>query len=144
MEILITFAIFSILLGVAILMLSQAGRNMTFAQEGHNAHLAAQSLMMVVRQAFEDASENAANASAVSSALAAVINDYAYDRSIEDYSVWIVGATSMEFHSTDAPEADISFVGVPGLNISGSATVIVIAVWNEHGHIAGRAVGVVN
>jgi len=128
------------LLGVAIMVLGQAGRNLTFAQEGHNAHLAAQSLMMVVREAFENASQN--QATAVAPVLAAVIDDDARD--IENYSIWITGAVSIEFHSGDVPETDIGFSGVPGLNISGNTTTIVVAIWNEHGHIAGRAIGVIN
>jgi len=142
-EILIAFALFSILLMTVILMLGQAGRNMAFAQEGHSTHLAAQSLMLVVREALEDASaSDAINPSTSSAILATVIEEYAFRRGIENYSIWIMGGA--EFHSPNAPEANITFTGSAGINISGHATMIITIVWNEYGYIAGRAIGVVN
>ena len=129
-EILISLALFSIIFASSIMVINQSARNMAFARDGYVAHLAAQSLMLATRDAFESTG-NAAT----------TISNYAYQRGAKSYSIWIFGTAPAEFHSQCAPEANVSLTGLAGMNISGYASIIVAVVWNEHGHITGRAIG---
>ncbi|MCL2216762.1 MAG: hypothetical protein FWB91_07045 [Defluviitaleaceae bacterium] len=138
-EILVALALFSIIFASAIAMLGQSRRNLVYAQEGYAAHLAAHRLMLATRDALGRAPASATPARA---SLAAAISDYAEQMDVEIYSVWIFGASTMEFHSDYAPEVTLALGRLSELNISGNASVIVTVVWNEHGNISGRAVGV--
>jgi prepilin-type N-terminal cleavage/methylation domain-containing protein len=48
-EIIIALALFGLLLMAALPLVNQSGRNIAYAQEGYATHLAAQSLMLAVR-----------------------------------------------------------------------------------------------
>ena len=131
-EILIALALFSIIFASSLMVINQSARNMAFARDGYAAHLAAQSLMLVTRETFENTG---------SAAIATAIANYAQQRGVKSYSIWIFGETPVEFHSSCAPEADASLTGLAGMNISGQASIIVTVVWNEYGNAAGRAIG---
>ena len=130
MEILISLALFSVLIGSSLMLLGQAGRNLAYAREGYAAHLAASSLMLTLRN------ETALTASGVGS--------HANALNINAYSVWVFGSAAAEFHSANVPDAGLVVSGFNDLNISGYANIIVVVVWNEFGVIAGRAVGTFN
>ena len=110
-------------------MLNQSARNLAAARDGHAAHLNAQNLMLAVRDALLNGEQEQAAGS------------YAARLGVEQYSIWIVGETTQFFYSPDSPDADISVAGFSEMSISG-APVIVVVVWNEHGYMAGRAIGV--
>ncbi|MCL2357739.1 MAG: type II secretion system GspH family protein [Defluviitaleaceae bacterium] len=125
LEVIIAMAIFSVLLMAVLPLVIQSRRNMAYAREGYDAHLAAQNIMLAVR--------NAGGITAISG--------YA-----ESYSVWIFGAggTAESFvESLCAPALDVSLGG--DLVFFGNMRTIVAVVWREmpngEKHKAGRAVG---
>jgi len=137
MEMVIALSLFSILIIAALPLLHQAGRNLAFAQDGHNAHLAAQSIMLAVRDAKSEAGQNQTPPQAVATAYAARLG-------VETYSVWIfsANAATITFGSDCAPLAEASLTGLSTMSITGSTSVIVVTVWNDYDNPIGRAIGV--
>jgi hypothetical protein len=131
MEVLISLALFAIVLVAALPTLSHAGRNLAYAQDGHAAHLRAQSVMLLVRDALADGV-----------APETVIHDYSNERDGFPYTVWINGGAGGDrvFTSPGAPSAALS---MDGIALFSNRSVIYVVVWNEHGHVAGRAMGFV-
>lgn len=139
MEMLIAFALFAVLVIAALPLLSQAGRNLGFAMYAHEGHLSAQGIMMSVR----DAGATQFYAAAASEAARL---------GVEHYGVWIfrenVNSGEIEeiFISSspphELPQISASVEGWGSLVLSPNTAVIVVAVFDEHGNIIGRAVGV--
>jgi len=137
-EMLIALSLFSVLLMAALPLLNQAGRNLAYAQDGYEAHLAAQGIMLAVRDALGEASSlNISSAEATASAYAARIGT-------EGYSVWIFSenAAEISFGSPCVPAINLTLTGLSGMSFSGNTSVIVVVIWDEQLNITGRAVGV--
>lgn len=134
MEMVIALSLFSILVIAALPLLHQAGRNLAFAQDGHNAHLAAQSIMLAVRDAKSEAGQTPQS----------VATAYATRLGVEIYSVWIfsANAATITFGSDCAPSAEASLTGLSTMSITGSTSVIIVTVWNDYDNPIGRAIGV--
>jgi len=126
-EILIAMALFAIAMLAIIPTLSQAGRNMLFAQRAYDSHMQAQRTMLVVREALEDGANPGQRA-------------LAYADGNFEFSFRIHGQNSMDFHSS-TQHADINITGINAA-MATYATVIVVVVWGEDEQVAGRAVGV--
>jgi prepilin-type N-terminal cleavage/methylation domain-containing protein len=123
-EILLALTIFSVLLMAALPLINQAGRNLAYAQEGYDAHLAAQSIMMAVRA-------DIGNAQAVASNRAAELG-------AESYSVWIFSeGETISFETACAPSVDATLTGG---SFFSESTYMVVAVWDSQKNLAGRAV----
>jgi len=132
-EILIALALFAIMLMAVLPMVLQAGRNMRFAESNYRYHLMAQGMMLVVRDALLD------GVTPQSSQGAAL--GYASDNGVEFYRVWIFGESVTQFGVYGTPEVNVSLTG--GVTPSaGDSYVVIAAIWNENGDMAGRAVGV--
>ncbi|MCL2578101.1 MAG: type II secretion system GspH family protein [Defluviitaleaceae bacterium] len=136
-EVMVALTLFSILLMAALPLLGQAGRNLGFAQSGYEAHLAAQSIVLAVR----DALPNAAAAKTAASQDAARIG-------AENYSVWVFNenpyTANIFFGSPNAPAANANLCEdkLSRFSFSRDTSVIVVVVWDKQMNIAGRAVGV--
>ena len=130
-EVIIAMALFAIAMLAVIPALSQAGRNMVFAEDAYAGHLQAQHIMHIVRDALlnDGASPQAEVAAHVS-------NDV-------DYSVWIRGRDEQEFHTIAMPDADAQ-IGNINVAMAAQVSVIVVVVWGADGQVMGRAVGMVN
>ena len=130
-EILIAMALFSIAMLAILPTLSQAARNLIFAHDNYSSHLKAQRIMLGVRDALMDDMNPEASA---------VI--YAANRF--EFSFWVQGQVTMEFHSDisifDGQNAVAAVMGKNSTMASNASTIIVV-VWCEEGHIAGRAIG---
>jgi prepilin-type N-terminal cleavage/methylation domain-containing protein len=138
-EIIIALAIFAVLVLAALPLLNQAGRNLVYAEESYKAHLAAQGIMLAVRDAL--------GASGLSGAQA-VAGEYALRHGVEGYSVWV-------FYENPYTAAFYfgSFYETLGVNATlpqlshehflAGAYIIVVVVWDEGLSIAGRAIGFV-
>jgi len=131
-EILIALALFSILIVAALPTLIQATRNMSVAQAHHQHHLAAQSIMLAVRDSLLDGGnlEHAAQ----------VVADI---HGIEFYTVSIVGENATIFGPYGSPGANILLTSELTIPLE-TASFVVVAVWNNEGTPTGRAVGVAN
>ena len=131
LEVLIAGALFAIALLAVIPVMSNAARNMIYAQEAYAGHLQAQRLMLVIRE--ELLTENPTPQSRAVS----------YARGEFNFSVRILGRYANAFHSTPPPH-DIE-INITGLNptIRNHASTIVVAVWCDEGQIKGRAVGMI-
>jgi len=127
-ELLIAMALFAIALLAIIPTLSQAGRNMQYAQEAYAGHLEAGRIMLVVRDALADGIDPTI------SAKASTANEL-------EFSFWIFGQNSMEFHTVNAPEASSAVSGTNAV-MAAYASVIVAVVWGAEGQISGRAIGI--
>ena len=129
-EVIIAMALFAIALLAIIPALSQAGRNMQFAQEAYAGHLQAQRIMLDVRNALmeDDADLKAAVAR--------------YAASGFEFSIWVFGRGAQEIHSIGAPDADATVAGI-NIAMPNYASTIVVIVWNEDDRVAGRAIGMI-
>jgi prepilin-type N-terminal cleavage/methylation domain-containing protein len=137
-EIITALALFSILIMAALPLLNQAGRNLAFAQDGYAAHLAAQSLMLAVRDALGE-NKNASDITDAQSAAA----EYASRLGVESYSVFIFSENSgISFGSDCAPAIAAELTGLSGIAFSQNARAVVTIVWNEAGYVQGRAIGI--
>lgn len=126
-EIIIAMAIFAIAMLAVIPVLSQAARNMVFAQETAAGYHDAQRLMLVIRDAINDDINTEALA----------IN---YVAGRFEYSVWIKGQNENTFSSSNASSADIVVTGI-NPNISTRISTIIVVVWGDDDIIIGRAIG---
>jgi len=128
-EVILAMALFAIAMLAVIPTLSQAGRNLVFAEGAYESHLQAQRMMITVRDALLAGADPEAVATL-------------YAAGSFEFSVWIFGRGEMEFHSINHPDADVSFTGVNLAMPSQGSTVIAI-VWGNEGQLAGRAIGMV-
>jgi len=126
LEILIALALFAIVLIAIVPALTQAGRNMVYAEGAYDSHLQAQRVMLVVRDALID---NADPVVATSSFIGSI-----------DFSFWVRGQNGINFHPRGEPEVDIAAIG-SNYTINYQANTIIVVVWSEDGYIAGRAIG---
>ena len=125
-EVIIALALFAIAMLAIIPALSQAGRNMIFAQETYASHLQAQRIMLATRDALADGNNPVESAILNSDGL--------------EFSIWVSGWHNLEFHSTVIPDASAVVTGLnPTMN--SQASTIVAVVWGDEGQIAGRAIG---
>ena len=116
-DVVVAAAIFSIAVMAVFAVLSQSFNNMNIAKERHEAHLSAQSIMLIVRDSINpDLS------------------------SFDNYTVWILGDNIIYITDKDEPGP------VPDVNITNalsSGTMIIVIVWDTNGNIAARAKGMV-
>ncbi|MCL1842504.1 MAG: prepilin-type N-terminal cleavage/methylation domain-containing protein [Defluviitaleaceae bacterium] len=135
-ELLIAVTLLSVLIMSALPLLGHGGRNLAYAKDGYTAHLAAQSIKLAVRDTLiSSGCEDEAMLLAA---------EYAARLGIESYTVWVIsaGSPAMTFGSPDAPPSNAVLTGLYRLSFSEDTIAVVVAVWNEHGFIAGRAIGV--
>jgi prepilin-type N-terminal cleavage/methylation domain-containing protein len=117
LEIIIATALFGILLVAALPLLNQSARNFAYAREGHDAHLAAQGVMLAVRDAGD-----------ISAATTAASRFGA-----ETYGVWIFSENNTEIFLQNAPSTPINFSGGNGI--------VVMIFDDDDFFITGRAIG---
>jgi len=129
MEILIALSLFAIALAAVFPSLLQVARNMEVAKSYYRAHLSAQGMMLIIRDALADGSN-----AQVAAADFAAVND------VELYSIWIFGRHSGHFATDGASPANVSLTG--GVVPAAGHSTIVVVIWSEAGNMAGRAVGV--
>ena len=129
-EVMIALALFAVALLAIIPMLSQAGRNMIFAEASYASHLQAQRTMLVVREALADGRNPQAAATG-----------YAAGRF--EFSVWIFGQGAQEFHTVNIPDANAAVTGI-NATMANQASTIIVVVWSDEGLLAGRAIGVLH
>ena len=134
MEMIIALSLFSILLMAAIPLLNQASRNMAFAQDNYNAHLAAQSLMLNIRETLRNNPDSPAQ----------IATSYATQLGVETYSIfiWNTNASPIAINSPCAPEINASLHGLDSFALAPNTSVISVLIFNEFEAIAGRAIGV--
>lgn len=142
MEMLVSFLLFAFLLMAAMLLLNQARLNLAYAQNGYNAHLAAQNLMLVVRNALGETQELPCVAEAKTA-----VYEYAARFGVKRYGVWIFTLYDDEifensFGASCFPAVNAKLAGLSYMSVSGNASVIFVVIWNEQMYIAGRAIGV--
>jgi type II secretory pathway pseudopilin PulG len=129
-EIIVSLALFSIALVAVLPVLSQASRNLAYAQDVYAAQLRAHNLLFIVRDALTDGHDPEPAA-----------RQYSQAREGFPFTVHITGGTGGDrgFSTPDAPTALINVNdNAPSFN----QTVITVIVWNEHSHIAARIVGI--
>ena len=145
-ELTVALGLFAILLLAVLPLLTASGRNLAAAQQGYEAHLAAQGIMLAVRDSARVTSPAALQLATSETAAASA----AYRANTDMYRVWVLatGGAGLDellftFGSDYAPDVDASLSGLATLDFTGSGRVVLVAVFNEHLHIAGRAVGFV-
>jgi hypothetical protein len=123
-------AIFLIALAAVFPILSQAGRNLAFAQDGYAAHLRAQHLMLLVRETLPNDPT-------------AIAQQYSSERGSFPFTAWLIGGGTILLEISNLEELDMKPAAIDpfGLNAFDNRTAIVVAVWNEHGNLAGWAIG---
>ncbi|MCL2571434.1 MAG: type II secretion system GspH family protein [Defluviitaleaceae bacterium] len=129
-ELLVAMALFAIALLAILPTLSQAARNMTFAQETYAGHLQAGRVMLTVRNALMNNEDPKARVAAY------VAGDF-------EYSVWIFGQNAQDFHSYIAIDAHTAISGI-NATMQEHASTIVVVVWGEDGQIIGRSIGMMH
>ena len=128
-EVILALALFAIAMLAVIPTLTQAGRNLAFAEEAYNGHLQAQRIMLAARAALVNGTSPEA--------------DVRYIAGGSEFSVWVYGRNAQEIHSANSPaDADLSFTGI-NLADPNRASTIIAVVWGENGQAAGRAIGMV-
>lgn len=125
-ELLIAFAMFSIVISVILVSLVQAGQNMRFSQSFYTDHLLAQGLMLEMRDAIVNGN-NPQTAAYL----------YATTHDVYAYRLWVNGM--YDFGSDNSP---INFVTAGNTLYSGGVTIVAV-IWDDSGNITGRAVGFV-
>jgi len=121
-EMLIALSLFSLLVLTSLPLLRQSGLNLGFAQDGYNAHLAAQSIMLAVRDSHNRET---------------IAADYAKRLGVDYYTVWIFERENAISFGAAAFETNVSITAT-------DKEVIVVAVFNPRGQVIGRSVGVIN
>ena len=132
MEVLIALALFTIALIVALPVLTMSGRNLAYAQDTYAAHLAAQRLMLIARDALADGVDPVS-----------MTVQHAADGNYHGFHLWIFapgGGIQVVFHSEGAPEAEAAIIASAVPELANFYTIMVV-VWNEWGHAAGQAIG---
>lgn len=123
MEVLVALALFAMLLTVTLPAVLQSARNQNLAEERYTHQLAAQAVMLAVRDA----------------AIAGeCVRDAAQSIPLYEiwYGVWVFNGSEYIFYYPQAPHTSISITTAIPYGI------VVVAVFNEYGEMAGRAVGV--
>ena len=120
-EIIIAFAVFSIIVGTVFFMAAQTNNNLRFAQEFHAAHLDAHRLMLYAR-------------AALASPPALAIQDIGTHTGVSSYSIWVIENDNIKIFGNEPPKP---------LHINGgfNMRLIVAVIWNDNGVPVGRAVG---
>jgi len=139
-EVTIALAVFSIVVMAVLPILGQAGRNLSFARRGYQSHLAAQSMMLAVRDALPDVG-----------AARVVAGQYAARLGVDDYGVWIFHECPLTkdvfFDASEntepVPPIGVSLDGLAEFSLEGNTTIIVVVIWDNYQNIAGRAIGAV-
>jgi len=127
-EVILAMALFSIAMLAIIPTLSQAGRNLVFAEDAYASHLHAQRLMITIRAELLAGRDPEA-------AVVSAADGF-------EFSVWVMGRGAREFHSIGSPDADMAFAGI-SLAAPNQASTVIVVVWGDNGQIAGRAIGMV-
>jgi len=123
LEVLVALALFAIAIIAIIPVLTQAGRNMIYAEKAYDAHLQAQRMMLVIRDALIDGKDPEI-----------IVPDYTnWDF---EFSFWVNGVGT---HSTPRSGADADAIGSNTTMVNHATTIIVVA-WSEDGYVAGRAI----
>jgi|GEM_PF-4318095 len=128
LEVLLSAAIFSIALVAVLPTLSQAARNLMMAEEVYTAHLRANHMMLMVREAAHSPAQAEVAARA-----------FAADRGGFYFTLWLVRGTEIihTVHTAPHPPAAevFDFTALPG------RTMVVIALRNANGFIIAHAIG---
>ena len=127
-EVIIAMALFAIVMLAVIPVLSQAGRNMVFAEDAYTGHFQAQRIMLIVRDALIDGANPQAR-----------VEDSISD---VDFSVWVLGRGGQEFHTVDDPGPGARIYDM-NVAMDNRASVIVVVVWDADGRVSGRALGMI-
>lgn len=125
MEIIVALALFALLVGMALPLIMQTGRNMHAAEERYIHQLLAQEMLVLARVAV-------LNGQAPHNILA----DFANENNIYAFGVWLVGNETEAHLSVGMPPLTVSYTG----NNLGGKTII-IALSNQAGDITARAIG---
>jgi type II secretory pathway pseudopilin PulG len=133
MEIIIATALFSIVFAAVLPVISQASRNLAYAQSGYEAHLHAQSLLLTIRDATAIHTEPHTN-------LEEIARVHSEARGNFPFTVWLIGGAG-DTRTFASPHAPTASAQISGISLSGNQTAIVVVVWGEQGRIAARAVG---
>jgi len=152
-EVLIALAIFSIALVAILPILAQSGRNQATANTHYAAHLQAQSLMYQVRHIITD--DAPSGATALSNTLLQQIrqtvthSESAFIATHGDFAfvVYLVqGNTATRVYNAHVPDRSFEPPASDPAAFDFSAfpnrTGIVVFIYNAHGHLIGRAIGV--
>jgi type II secretory pathway component PulJ len=127
-EILIAVTLFAILLVAVLPIISQASRNMAYAQDRYEAHLWAHNLMLIIREELELHIDAAAiNRAETRTAI------YSADRGGFLFTFWINGTPY-----PPTPSATVSLMG-----FAPERTTIIVVIWDGHENIIARAFGVI-
>ena len=134
-EVMIALALFAIAMLAIVPVLSQAGRNMAFAEGAYDGHLQAQRIMLAARTALLDGTGRADAENAVM----AIADNV-------EFAVWVFGrnpfgGNPQVFYSANRPDASVVF-DPTNLAAPGQASTVIAVVWGEDGQVAGRAIGV--
>ena len=128
-EIIISFSIFLLLVAVSLPLVNTAARNLAFARDGYEAHLAAGRLLQSARSTLTTGRDLRSAAESL-------------NLGIHAYSVWVVGQNGQTVvRSTGAPETDMSLSGYASMDLTGGLHIVVVVVWGECGSVLGRTVG---
>jgi len=134
-EVILSVMIFMILAGAALPLISGAARNLAFAQESYEAHLAVGRLLQSTRGSIISGGDIRTAAGSLN------LDVYAY-------SIWVVdGNRQTAFHSENAPvEPELTNIvtGHSQLDTTGGLHIIIVVVWGEGGSLLGRTVGTVS
>jgi type II secretory pathway pseudopilin PulG len=130
-EVIIALAVFMITLAVVFPTLMQASRSLRVAQEGYEAHLYAQNMMLIVREAVAQGH----NPNVVAFA-------YSFERNQFPFTIWLVqeGEITSEISNINKPMGTIDPMGFVSFY---DRITIIVALWNEQGNLISWAVGFV-
>ncbi|MCL2198982.1 MAG: prepilin-type N-terminal cleavage/methylation domain-containing protein [Defluviitaleaceae bacterium] len=132
-EMIIALSLFAVLILASLPLLNQAALNLGFAQDGYRAHLAAQSIMLAVRDSSGiDAKKDAAEV-------------YAQRLGIDYYTVSVFSRGNPEgtfFGSPNSPSKCTSIDGFSYINFAGKKVVVVV-IFSACAQVIGRAVGII-
>ena len=138
-EVIIAASLLAILVMAVLPLLVQASRNMALAQNAYSSHLAAQSIMLAVRDTLENTSHELDSAQQAAQITAARLGNVSY-------SVWIIRTVppQITFATICAPTAYVDIPELSDMLITPNSAAVIVVVWNEYGNPAGRAIGFAN
>lgn len=132
-EVIIALAVFLIAAAPVFPSLSQARKNAAFARERYESQSLADSLVQSVKRLIN---EGALTDSAAPGSFSQTVIPSPFT-----FGFWVRGAENAEYLSPGAPEYTVN-VTAGAESLTTGASVIITAVWDGEGKLAGRAVGV--
>jgi prepilin-type N-terminal cleavage/methylation domain-containing protein len=125
-EVLMALAVLSILLIPLFPAMTQAGQNAAAARDGYTAHLRAQEIMLIVKDAVSDGEDPQP-----------LVAAYAKNNGeLFQYGYWV--SQGLSYRSPGSPPIQVS------LQSPGDMILVTALVWDNEGRLAGRATGGVN